>query len=101
VARMGGDEFVVVLPGARPEDIENRVAQFRNVLAGVCRDRFGGELLTVSMGTASFPPDGSDAEAILAQADRRMYAEKSAHRGQTLVPSTVAESQWVGSRTIQ
>ncbi len=92
VARMGGDEFVVLLPGARPEEIANRVAQYRNVLAGICRDRFAADLLTISTGIASFPPDGADAEALLAQADRRMYAEKSAHHRQTLVLTTRASA---------
>lgn len=94
VARTGGDEFVVLLPGARPEEIETRVSQYRTVLAGICRDRFAGELLTLSTGIASFPADGTDAEAILSEADRRMYAEKTAHRRQTLVrsarPSVIA-----------
>ena len=80
VARMGGDEFVILLPGARPEDIENRLAQFRSVLSSVCHERFAGELLTMSVGTASFPADGADAEALLSQADRRMYAEKRTHQ---------------------
>jgi diguanylate cyclase (GGDEF)-like protein/putative nucleotidyltransferase with HDIG domain len=92
VARMGGDEFLVLLPGARPEEIANRVAQYRNVLASICRDRFAADLLTISMGIASFPPDGADAEALLAQADRRMYAEKSAHHRQTLVLTTRASA---------
>lgn len=100
VARIGGDEFVVLLPGARPEEIENRVHQFRSVLAAVCRERFSGELLTVSAGIASFPRDGADAEAVLEHADRRMYGEKRTHRGQTPVRSAAA-SEWAASRTIQ
>ena len=85
VARMGGDEFAVLLPGARAEEIENRVAQYRSVLANICQERFAGELLTLSVGIACFPADGTDAEAILAQADRRMYAQKAARHRQTLV----------------
>jgi diguanylate cyclase (GGDEF)-like protein len=92
VARMGGDEFVVLLPGARPEEIESRVAQYRGVLAKICRERFSGDLLTVSTGIASFPPDGTDAEAILAQADRRMYVEKSARHRQAQVLTSRASA---------
>ena len=40
----------------------------------------GGDLLTASIGVAHFPVDGTDAEQLLAEADRRMYKEKSAHR---------------------
>ena len=92
VARMGGDEFVVLLPGARPEEIENRVAQYRSVLAKICRERFSGDLLTISTGIASFPSDGGDAEAILAQADRRMYVEKNARHRQAAVLTTRASA---------
>ncbi len=103
VGRMSGDEFVVLLPGARPEEIENRIAQYRSVLANICRDRFAGELLTLSTGIASFPADGADAEAILAQADRRMYAEKSAHHRQSSVltaRATSVASEPMASRAI-
>jgi diguanylate cyclase (GGDEF)-like protein len=76
VARMGGDEFVVLLPGVRPLDIEPKLAQFRQVVAQVSSHSMNDGLLTVSIGVASFPHDGKDAEQLLAEADRRMYHEK-------------------------
>jgi hypothetical protein len=36
----------------------------------------GEELLSLSVGRAVFPDDGTDAEELLAEADRRMYMEK-------------------------
>ena len=42
-----------------------------------------GEPLTVSIGTAHYPADGSDAEALLAEADKRMHAEKRTQRIRT------------------
>ncbi len=76
VARMGGDEFVVLLPGVRPGDVEAKIAQFRDVVELVCRDLFRESLLSISIGVAHFLIDGSDAEQLLAEADRRMYKEK-------------------------
>ena len=35
VARMGGDEFVVLLPGARPMDADKKADQIKSVVAGV------------------------------------------------------------------
>jgi diguanylate cyclase (GGDEF)-like protein/putative nucleotidyltransferase with HDIG domain len=75
VARTGADEFAVLLPGARPEDVGSRMAQFHNMLAGVCGGRFSRDL-ALTAGTASYPWDGENAEALLSQADRRMYADK-------------------------
>lgn len=82
VARMGGDEFVMLLPGAGPHDMEVRTAQLRGVVSHVCREMFSGEALTASVGAAHFPQDGADAEQILSEADRRMYQEKAVHRRQ-------------------
>jgi diguanylate cyclase (GGDEF)-like protein/putative nucleotidyltransferase with HDIG domain len=76
VARMGGDEFVVLLPGARPIDAEHKGHQLQAVVASVCRDLFSERLLTASVGVAHYPVDGTDAEQLLAEADRRMYKEK-------------------------
>jgi diguanylate cyclase (GGDEF)-like protein len=82
VARMGGDEFVVLLPGVKPLDVDTKVLQFREVVAQVCREMFAEELLTISIGVAHFLIDGSDAEQLLAEADRRMYKEKHTHKDQ-------------------
>jgi diguanylate cyclase (GGDEF)-like protein/putative nucleotidyltransferase with HDIG domain len=80
VARMGGDEFVVLLPGVRPLDVDAKVAQFREVVEAVCANLFQESLLTISIGVAHFLIDGNDAEQLLAEADRRMYKEKRSHK---------------------
>jgi diguanylate cyclase (GGDEF)-like protein len=87
VGRMGGDEFVVLLPGARPMDGDNKAQHIKSVVAQVCRDLFAEKILTASVGVAHFPVDGADAESLLAEADRRMYQEKRARKQEaTQVP---------------
>jgi diguanylate cyclase (GGDEF)-like protein len=85
VARMGGDEFVVLISGARPSDAENRVEEFRHVVAGIGIQSFD-KPLSASIGVAHFPQDGGDAEGLLAEADRLMYQQKRSrkhHRAST------------------
>ncbi len=76
VARMGGDEFVMLLPGMGAIDAEPRVEQIRRVIAACGEGLFDDRTLSASIGVASFPKDGQDAEQLLAEADRRMYQEK-------------------------
>ena len=89
---MGGDEFVVLLPGLEPADVHMKVAQFREALDQASRDLFSENLLTVSIGVASFPSDGTDAEQLLAEADRRMYKEKRARKQRQQTPESVWSS---------
>ena len=79
-ARMSGDEFIILI-----ESVENE-----QVLEAVCHkiqqklyDGFlvEGQLIRVqaSIGIAMFPEDGDSPEALIKQADIRMYADKNKH----------------------
>ena len=76
VARMGGDEFVIVSPGLQEDLTISYVERLQTVAreAGwsVCNE----QCLSMAVGTAIYPFDGTDAEILLAEADRRMYSAK-------------------------
>ena len=76
VARMGGDEFVLVLPASTRDSISSRLAELAKIGASAGALVAAGEVLTISVGEAFYPDDGMDAEQLLAEADRRMYKAK-------------------------
>ncbi len=81
VARIGGDEFCLLLPGlARAEDA---VTAARKILTGFAESiAFDGVRLevTASLGVAMFPVDGEDETSLMRSADRAMYRAKRAGR---------------------
>jgi diguanylate cyclase (GGDEF)-like protein len=85
VARYAGDEFVIVLDNiASSEDLESLRANIEEILQrpsnAVPRDSkltMGG-----SVGGARYPEDGTDAETLLKNADRHMYARKFSRKQQ-------------------
>lgn len=76
VARMGGDEFVVISPGLDAVAAAKRVEQLRPLAKQAGYDVCGEQFLSLSVGIAVAPDDGNDAEQLLTEADRRMYIEK-------------------------
>jgi diguanylate cyclase (GGDEF)-like protein/putative nucleotidyltransferase with HDIG domain len=76
VARMGGDEFVVIAPGLTPEAAARKTEQMRELVRQAGMEVCGEDILSLSTGKAVFPEDGEDAERLLAEADRRMYLQK-------------------------
>jgi diguanylate cyclase (GGDEF)-like protein/PAS domain S-box-containing protein len=82
VARVGGDEFVILMPDAKPPAEMSLVAH--KLLLDIARPF---ELpddqnlaVTASVGIATFPEDGEDAEALLHNADTAMYRAKELGR---------------------
>jgi len=76
VARMGGDEFVVVAPGLAADAAAKKSEQMEILAQQAGAEVCGEEILSLSVGRAVYPEDGKDAEQLLAEADRRMYLEK-------------------------
>jgi diguanylate cyclase (GGDEF)-like protein/PAS domain S-box-containing protein len=81
VARVGGDEFVVLLPDCRNVQAAREVSEsLRARVTAPYRLPEGLFQLDASIGMAMFPADGADAEALLKHADRTMYAAKRGGR---------------------
>ena len=78
-ARMGGDEFVVIAPGLRPDASAEMVERIESVLVHIRENFAGDNRLSVSIGQSFYPADGSNAEELLVAADRRMYGVKKLH----------------------
>ncbi|MGA7886240.1 MAG: HD domain-containing phosphohydrolase [Acidobacteriaceae bacterium] len=79
VARMGGDEFVVIAPGMTASAGSERAELFSSLVQRAGREICGRDFLSISVGVAFYPQDGTESEDLLAEADRRMYAAKQLH----------------------
>ncbi len=81
VARIGGDEFVLLLTNQNPGDSNLTVMQrIQQELVKPMLIRGQELVVTCSMGIARFPEDGEDSESLLANADAAMYRAKSSGR---------------------
>jgi diguanylate cyclase (GGDEF)-like protein/PAS domain S-box-containing protein len=77
VARVGGDEFVALLPGCRDSRAARTIADDLRARLGLpCTLPDGPFRPDPSIGNPCYPRDGTDAEALLAHADRAMYISK-------------------------
>ncbi|MBC8782718.1 sensor domain-containing diguanylate cyclase [Pseudomonas fluorescens] len=78
VARMGGDEFTVLLTDMQSQEaVYGIVAQILAVMAEPLGAEFDGvKMPSCSVGVAFYPADGEDADTLLSHADSDMYRIK-------------------------
>ena len=81
VVRMGGDEFIFLFPAMDNSSYKSCSEMLNKAVRRAC---IGLQLdvdVSVSLGVASYPTDGENAEELLSVADRRMYRSKRAFHG--------------------
>lgn len=86
-ARIGGDEFAIILPDTSETAAEVMITRFRQALekTDLVEERDLSLVLTASMGVSGYPWGGDSVDAIMQKADAAMYADKNSRR-QTLPP---------------
>ncbi len=82
VVRYGGEEFLVILPGASCSDCQHLAERLRRAIADL-RVQSGSQLLglTTSIGATSYPQDNCDGpEELIQHADEALYGAKNGGR---------------------
>jgi len=82
VCRLGGEEFVVVMPGATAAMVEARLAELMEILHRT-RFRYRDRVLdplSISCGIASYPEHASEPLTLIGLADKALYSAKHGGR---------------------
>ncbi|WP_436409592.1 diguanylate cyclase domain-containing protein [Kaistia defluvii] len=84
-ARIGGDEFAILLPGTDEAGAEKTIEDIRR-LVDLNNQYYSGSALSLSLGAATSAP-GESLEDVVKRADARMYEEKHRYYGLTPLES--------------
>jgi diguanylate cyclase (GGDEF)-like protein/putative nucleotidyltransferase with HDIG domain len=83
IARTGGEEFTILLPGASEHEAYLVSERMRSAVEQEFADAAVG--LTFSFGIATFPDHGGSADAVLEAADQALYAAKALGRNRCVI----------------
>ena len=74
--RMGGDEFVIIVPPENYHKLDNILEEIRRAFATPWYLKDGDYYCTMSMGTVEFPTAGDTVEELIRKSDIAMYEAK-------------------------
>ena len=82
--RYAGDEFIVVLTDCSRETADLKCVELQHAVSKIQLEVRAGKKIPIGMsaGASVFPHDGTTYEALLADADHRMYRDKAVRRGE-------------------
>jgi diguanylate cyclase (GGDEF)-like protein/putative nucleotidyltransferase with HDIG domain len=87
VGRLGGDEFILVLPEFTTTTVKELLPRVELAVEQAGEAICCKKVVTASVGAAFYPKDGLTAEALLSEADRSMYEAKENHYRERGAPS--------------
>jgi len=91
--RLGGEEFTVVLTGARLPDARQAAERLRRTIEALRVELPGGRWgVTISLGVAEAIP-GDDVDSLLARADEALYRAKAAGRNRVACSEAAAPAR--------
>jgi diguanylate cyclase (GGDEF)-like protein len=93
LCRYAGDEFILAVPGMERPTAAELARRLQTAVSGIelmAAERGKTVSLGISIGAAVFPDDGSDARALIALSDERMYADKAQRRVAQQATASVA-----------
>jgi diguanylate cyclase (GGDEF)-like protein len=87
ICRYGGEEFAIILPESSAKDAAKRANLLRIEASKISMRHLGQVLdsVTLSIGVATFPENGSTTEQILRMADQCLYQSKTEGRDRVTV----------------
>lgn len=91
-ARMGGEEFNVLLPGVDSKGGLIAAERIRSTIAACKLDQIGQ--ITASIGVATFLEHSENVDELLEIADQAMYIAKRNGRNQVQVAKPISEISW-------
>ncbi len=92
VARYGGEEYAVILPGTKAQEALAVAEKIRERIAGIKFAQGRGKI-TVSVGIAEYPAHAEGAEELVNHADKALYLAKERGRNRAVVWSESIGSQ--------
>jgi diguanylate cyclase (GGDEF)-like protein len=104
LGRLGGEEFLAILPDTDQEGAALAAERVRAAVAGHGFLLSEAVNLTCSLGVATYPDDAGDRDELIELADRAMYAAKTLGRNQVRsisdagLPGLAGGLRWAGSR---
>jgi diguanylate cyclase (GGDEF)-like protein len=94
VCRYGGEEFVIVMPGASEPTVSKCAEEIRAKVEAMCVVNESQEIrATISLGAAIYPLHGVNVDEVFVRADRAMYQAKQSGRNRVIVFSAESGSE--------